>query len=293
MNPFELRGPEFIFFYVVLSTIVLLVTWLIRKTLDGRINPALQSPQTLVSDPYVIAHLRRGPSETLRVAAASLLDRRLLEIESRGNVKTAAHVRPEHARKHLERAILDFYATGGPLTKLSQLKGATAEYDRQLQNLRLLPDAETRGRRWMLFLFMALILGGTGAAKIAVGVSRDKPVLYLILLMLAVLVLLFFVAHSWRTSHGDSFLRSVQRLFSGLRARADSISPGGATADLALLAAAFGVASLPIHVAPFKNQFYPAAAAGSSSSCGSSSSSCSGSSCGGGCGGGGCGGCGS
>lgn len=45
---------------------MLVSVWL-RSRFDGDANPALQSPATLVSDPYLIAHLRGAHEETLRV----------------------------------------------------------------------------------------------------------------------------------------------------------------------------------------------------------------------------------
>lgn len=296
MNPFEFRGPEFLFFYVVLSAIVLILTSLLRKMLDGGESPALQSPQSLVSDPYLIAHLRGGPAETLRVAAMSLIDRGLLTVDSSSMLKTAPNVMPEHARRMIERAILGLYKTGGKPSDLSALEYATDEFEERLKSLRLLPDGALRSKRWLLFLLMVSVLDGVAAMKIMIGLWRGRPVGFLVILALLNLVLLWKIAQPRLTAQGASFLSSVRRLFAGLKDRAASIRSGGATADLALLAAVFGMTDVPEAVFPYKTALVPPPSSSSNwsstSSCGSScgSSSCGG---GGGCGGGGCGGCGS
>lgn len=291
MNPFEWRGPEFLFFYIVLSAIVLILMWLLMKLLDGGENPALQSPQSLVSDPYLLAHLRGGADETLRVAAMSLIDRGLLTVESDGTLKTSPNVKPEHARRAIERAILGLYTVAGEASSLSSLKYATEDVETRLQSLGLMPDAAGRARRWLLFLVMFGILEGVAVTKIMIGLSRGRPVGFLFILALLNVLFLWGIKGRHRTTHGDHFLANVKRLFAGLKDRADSIRRGGATADLALLAAVFGITSVPVNVFPYRAQLMPPPpSTDSSSSWSCSSSSCGG---GGGCGGGGCGGCGS
>lgn len=291
MNPFELRGPEFLFFYVVLSSVVMYVTWLLRRRLDGAANPALQSPAALVSDPYLIAHLRGGADETLRVALLSLVDRGLIVAASNA-FETAENVRPEHGRRNIERELLRAFRTGGNAKTLRGLHHATNEYEETLRRLRLLPDEEIRYGRMLLYAIALAIIGGTAVVKLTIGLSRGRPVSFLIVFAFFALAILHRVVWARRTRHGDAFVWSVQRLFQGLRDRAATIQRGGGTADLALLAAAYGAMAVPRELFPLRDQLYPVPVNSSSSS--SSSSSCGGSGCGGGgCGGGGCGGCGS
>jgi uncharacterized protein (TIGR04222 family) len=292
MNPFEFRGPEFLFFYAVLTVIVMIVSVTLRKMFDGEASAALQSPSTLVSDPYLIAHLRGSHEETLRVALMSLVDRGLI-VDRDGMLTTRDNVKPEHGRRELEREVLRAYTGGADVKTLLKLKKATREYDEQLQRLGLIPDAAVRGRRTLLYVVMMGLLGGMAATKIFIGLTRGRPVGFLVILGVVSLLMLHGLIWRWRTVHGDRFLASVQGLFRGLRDRADSIKRGGGTADLALLAAAFGVMAVPTTAFPYRNLLYPAPVESSSSS--SDTSSCGSSSCGGGggCGGGGCGGCGS
>ena len=141
--------------------------------------------------------------------------------------------------------------------------------------------------------------------KVAVGLSRNRPVSFLVISTLVFVVLTLIVTRGRLTARGDRLLGDLMSLFGALRERASELRPYTSTSELALLLAVFGLDAVPTMAFPFARAFKPAPTAasscgstsssswGSTSSCGSSSS---GSSCGGGgssCGGGGgCGGCG-
>jgi len=75
MFPFTLTGSEFLIFYALLCAAVIagLVVWRRSKEAgeDARVN---------LSDPYLIACLRGGSQEAVRVAVVSLVDRGLLRL---------------------------------------------------------------------------------------------------------------------------------------------------------------------------------------------------------------------
>jgi uncharacterized protein (TIGR04222 family) len=286
MNIFDLRGPEFLFVYSVISVVVLFMTALLRRAMDGS-AVMLQSPQQLVSDPYLIAQLRGGSIETMRVVAMSLFDRGLLEYHD-GGLRTKPGVEPEHARRPIERDVLRVFMNGGNAATLEGIKGATEPYEQQLKALRLLPDEPLRTRRFVLATAMLVIVGGIGVTKIFIGLTRGRPVLFLIILTIVSMLFVLSAAMPRHTKHGAALLADMRRLFAGLQSRAKTIKTGGATSELALLAAVFGVSFVPIEVFPLRRLLMPQASSSSSSSssCGSSSS------CSSSCGGGGCGGCG-
>lgn len=290
MNPFELRGPEFLLFYVVFTVVALFVTRMLRRMLDGGDDAPPPETSSLVSDPYAIAQLRGGAPETLRVALMSLVDRGLITHDSR-TFRTASGVEPGHVRRTVERALVELFLPGGTAASLDSVKGVCDEIEARLERLRLLPDAMQRMRRFALMTVMIVIVDGVAGIKIAIGISRGRPVLFLIILSAIALLLVLAVGGPRRTAQGDDFLNSVRRLFAGLRQRKASLQRGGATADLALLAAVFGVTEVPASVFPSGSLFVRTeSSSASSGGCGSSSSSSCGG--GGGCGGGGCGGCG-
>lgn len=294
MNIFDLRGPDFLFVYAVLTAVAVFVTALLRRVVDGAGVP-LESPQRLVSDPYLIAQLRGGSVETLRVAAMSLIDRDLIEHRD-GTMKTKKGVEPRHARRPIERDVLRVLTDGSDADALKKLEPSCEPYEERLRALKLIPDDAIQTRRTILFAVMYVLLGGVAATKIFIGLNRGKPVLFLVVFAVVSAIVLYKVATPRRTRHGDNLLADIQRLFVGLKTRANILQRGGATAELALLAAVFGMAAVPPTLFTYGSFLFPeprpTSSSLSSSGCGSSSSSCGGSSCSSGCGGGGCGGCG-
>jgi uncharacterized protein (TIGR04222 family) len=286
MSVFELRGPEFLVFYAVLSAAVLALTAALRRFVDG--SGVAQSPSSLVSDPYLVAQLRGGAPETLRVALLSLVDRDLIE-ESGGTFRTRDGVQAAHGHRPIERELLTHYRNGGDGPSVLSLVKHCEPFEERLRSLQLIPDASIRARRLLVFVPMLLILGGVAAKKVSIGLSRGRPVTFLLILGVISVGLLYKVAMPRRTRAGENLLADIRRLFGGLKERAATIRRGGSTSELALLAAVFGLTAVPLTVFPQRALLYPQASS-SSSGCGSSSSC--GSSCGGGCGGG-CGGCGS
>ena len=78
MTPFDLRGPEFLVFYVLLAAGLL---WLCsarrtnREDAGGAALPRLE-------DPYLIAYLRGGREAAIETALVSLVDRKFITVEN-------------------------------------------------------------------------------------------------------------------------------------------------------------------------------------------------------------------
>lgn len=290
MNPFDLRGPQFLGFYFSLSVITIILFWLVRRMRERTNAGYGGSPMT---DPYLIAFLRGDKNELLRVAMISLIDRGLMLVD-RDAVQTTTIGRESLARKRIERELLEFCVARREPKEIFEAKAfelSVAEYELELSRMRLLPDDAQKEARWKLYVFGVAILAFFAITKIVVALSRGRPnvVLLIVLLVFAVLMLAAVVFQR-RTSKGDAFIAEVRNLFQSLKLRAPQIRSGGATTELAMLTAVWGVAVLPKETFPWVRNLFPRvdAASTSGSSCGSSC----GSGCGGGCGGGGCGGCG-
>lgn len=309
MNPFDLRGPEFLLFYFVFTCVVILVLILLRR-FDERPN-ALKPP---LDDPYLVAFLRGGEDEALRVTTLSLIDRGLLKLKSSGasifsseaenRLELADPQAIEAAKRPIEKSVLESFKTPQPIgTTLQSLVGCQAcvDYATNLESLGLLPALDTRAARNRRFWVAIVILLGVAVLKILIALSRGRTnILFLIILSALAAYVTSRLSNPFRTARGEKFLQDVRSLFSTLRLRADSLRPGGATTDLVWLASAFGLAEIspilfPQVSALIKRQPQRAGHGDGGffhSSCGSSS--CGGGGCGGGgCGGGGCGGCGS
>jgi uncharacterized protein (TIGR04222 family) len=287
MNPFDLSGPSFLVFYLVVAVFVVVA---VKLAIDEAERGA---PRALpLSDPYHIAWLRGGTPEAARIAVLSLTDRGLLAVsgDKLVNVSSAQSL----VREPIEQAILARCAQSGtPATAMLDdpaVERACAPYRARLERLQLMPDAAMRTARYRWFAVAAAILLGVALSKIVIAFGRGRyNVGFLVILTAITLWVMWLLVRRPRTALGARMLKDLRRLFSALRQRAATIRPGAMTSDAMLLAAVFGISALP--ATGFANllRVYKKAA----SSGGGCGSSC-GSGCGGGGGGGGgCGGCGS
>jgi uncharacterized protein (TIGR04222 family) len=306
MNPFDLTGPEFLLFYVFFSVFVIALLIILRRILESGAAPRVD-----LADPYLIAYLREGREEAIRVAMIALVDRGLLE--SNGTrLKRVKGKSPMLVRRLLEQVILEKFvkeAEAKEAFTYAPVVSAAEKYEDELQNTQLLPDQATKWRRQFLLLVAVLALAVVAWSKVYLALMRGRTnVTFLIILSVIAIIIAISVSRPRLTARGSAMLKDLQNLYGDLRARAPSISPGGSTIEAAMLAAVFGAAILPASNFAFTRQLFPqlqtssgtwaSSSSGSScsgSSCSSSSSCSSGSSCGSSCGGGGggCGGCGS
>lgn len=299
MNPFNFYGPQFLLFYSVLTVVVLLVVWRLRSRKELDDTPYSDTPW---NDPYRIAFLRGGKNELLRVAVVSLVDRGLLSVNlgPKDGVQTTDVGLQTLARKRIERDLLQYCQVKREPKELfsaSEFDVAKIEYEDELTRMRLMPDRQMLKGRGALFLPAAAVLLFFSLTKVVVALMRGRTnLVFLGLLTFVSLLFLVRVAFPRLTTRGEVLLDNVRNLFESLKVRAPQIRPGGASTELVMLAAVFGVGALPVqnflwtrHL--FERASKPSKKSGSGSSCGSScGSSDGGGDGGGGCGGGGCGG---
>lgn len=300
MNPFDLRGPEFLVFYFILSTVVIVALVLFR-----RVSESASAPKIDLGDPYLIAYLRGGENEALCVALVSLIDRGLL-IADGTHIERAPNAGPHSVRRPVEKAMMETYSRLSDVTAIfnnPSLKSACAQYEETLKQNRLLADESVTQARLGRFTVGLVILGVVAGLKIFIALERGRTnITFLVFFAIMAIVIAGKVSFPRLTASGKALLADVRNLYSGLKDRASFIRPGGATIEPMMLAAAFGVGALAGEGFAYTKKLFPRARRSSSgyfdssssgSSCSSSCGSSSGSSCGGGCGGGGCGGCGS
>ena len=299
MNPFDLPGPQFLALYAMLGILAVWAVYHLKQKAE-----AGEPGRLPVSDPYLIAYLRGGASEAVRLGVAVLVDRQLLAIGAGDTVSVREGVSPMHGSNDLERAILEQSTTPtDPLDLVSSERLqeiARRSYEPTLMHMKLLADADVRARRALEAGVAAVVLVVVAGIKVAVGLARNRPVLFLVILAFAFCAVTLVLTRGVRTVRGDRILGDLRTLFDALRQRANELRPYTSTSELALLVAVFGLNAVPVMAFPFGRAFArpsTASSCGSTYSCGSSSSSSGGgcggggSSCGGG--GGGCGGCGS
>jgi uncharacterized protein (TIGR04222 family) len=298
VNPFDWRGPEFLVFYLILSVFVIVALELVRRALESAAPPKMD-----LADPYLVAYLRGGESEVLRVAVISLIDRGLL-IANGNTITRASTATPNSARKAIDQALLQRFATPGDADSIfddSSLRFHCAQYEASLKRDGLLPDDSVQTARAFRFFVAVFILVLVGGLKLVIAFQRGRTnVGFLIILIIIATIVAAKVAFPRLTASGRAMLDDIKNIYADLKSRAQFIRPGGATIEAAMLAAAFGIGSLEGADFAYTRSLFPRAAAAKkssswttscASSCGSSGASSCGSSCGGGCGGG-CGGCG-
>ena len=291
LNPFDLSGPDFLIFYGLLGILVLGGLFV-----AGWLSESGTVPRLDYSDPFLLAYLRGGEREVVRVAAVSLADRGLLKV-SNDKLSVANEAALNLVRRPVERSILQRLSIATDFATLfdsATVRAACKEYKDKLQQLHLLPDDKLSGARMNRLLIALVLLIGVALIKIIVATMRGRQNIWFLILMAAVLSYIAVRIHNpFRTTLGDALLTDLRTLFAPLKNRASMINPGGATGEAALLMAVFGLTALPMSRFPIisqfreKNRSYGGSCG--ATGCGSTSSSCSGGSCGGG---GGCGGCG-
>ena len=299
MNPFDLPGPQFLVFYVIFAGLVIagMVFW--RKRAESS-----QTPKIDLSDPYLIAYLRAGEREVLRVATIALVEKGLLIQEGR-QIKRAEHASPNSVQRPIEKVLLKKYTRSGEVSWIFEDEGlskACESYARTLRTARLLPDDWVNQARLIRLVVVCFLLTGVGFTKILLAIEAGRTnVGFLVLLIIVAMVIAARISFPRLTESGKIMLEDVRSLYHGLRTRALTADPGTAGVEPMMLAAVFGVGALAGPMFAFADVLFPRRNRGNSNSCGSgdggcgsscSSSSCSsGSSCGSSCGGG-CGGCG-
>ncbi|HEY9733093.1 MAG TPA: TIGR04222 domain-containing membrane protein [Drouetiella sp.] len=291
MNEFDLMGPQFLSMYAPLTVSTIFGAIILLYTLK---NKGGEHKETELSA-YDTAYLSGGDKRVVDAAVAKLLVSKVFtasiappSIKATGELPSDADPIErsvlQAVKNHSISNVSDIYRY---LTSIS-----SAIRPKLIDAGLILNDARTAAIRTCCTLMILSPVLFLGIPKLFLGLSRNKPVALLALLVLVGLGAAgwFFCQRCIRTARGDAaldFLRFENRTLE----YSVRYGSGNSSHELAMATGLYGTAILltsPLF-APMKNVFRTPVS--SSSGC-SSGSSC-GSSCGGGgCGGGGCGGCG-
>lgn len=186
-NPLNWQGPEFLVLFFLLMVAAVFATALLRfwmsRVDDGRRGLSLSEP-----DVWSIAYLSGGPQRVLDAAVAQLHEQ--------------GHIRWDESGKHTEptdrgepddpllRTVLAACRQRNMSRLLQVVKSAHLDAIlRQLQQRGWWFSAEQALRVAQISALPFALLAGFGLLKIGIGLSRDKPVLFLVLLTLLCLVI--------------------------------------------------------------------------------------------------------
>lgn len=290
MNPFDLRGPDFLILFGVLSALTVVLAAVLRWSLRG---PDGDGPIE-VSDlsPYHIAYLAGGARLPIHAAVAALVKEDAIHVSKSKHTLSRKDQVPEQAHP-LERAVHAHVACSGEMT-LSELgridSKSLTRLHQELEEQGLLVAPAEAGLARVLPTLLVLAVTLLGMIKVAVGVARDRPVLFLVLGCVATAVVAFagFARPVLRSRRGDRLLARLRAEHAPLASTAHARAEALAASDVTLAVGLFGIGILATGpYADLRAARKASDTAGWSSHCGSG---CGGGGGGGGCGGGGCGG---
>jgi uncharacterized protein (TIGR04222 family) len=281
MNPLDFTGPDFLLFYAFYGAIVCVALHWLRH-----LTEPFEPRRAVPTDPETVAYLRGGPTEAIRVAILTLLERGVLSVEG-NRIEVSNRVKLSHQASALERAVFEHYkgnGSGSSLVKPESLVDAAAAYaEPRLQVAGLLPDRAVHATRKRRLTFALAALLGLAALKVAVALSRGHTNVELLIEFAAGFsVFAFALTCRTLTPAGERALKYLTRTFRSTRARVRT-GRHAAVEDVAMVAAVFGFTALA--GLPHARVHDLCAKQGGNSCAGG---------CGGGCGDGcgGCGGCG-
>jgi uncharacterized protein (TIGR04222 family) len=204
-NPLDWTAGPFLTLYLVLMVVVVVVNALWRRQLRGPADGS--GTQGLTADE--IAYLAGGPTRVLDATVAGLFDSGHLDWDP---AAMRLRVLRCDGLSALPALIVGAVATDGAPDSLQRRLATALEAPRRtlVQRQLWLDDAARSRAAWHLGLLPGL-LTLFGFAKIAVGIVRDKPVLFITFLTLAMAV---YTVVQWssaptRTRRGDLVLRAL------------------------------------------------------------------------------------
>ncbi len=291
------HGPAFLIFYAVAFVTAVLIS--LARSASIRKRFEVSAPINELSDPYDAAYLAGGPPRVIQLAVARLLKLGLVELKSSwtgGRLIATGAPAPSGGLRSIEVSILTRALgekKGLVLTEIGQaLSAKFSAIEARLASAGLRPtskEIQGQGSKVVLPMFLVMALG---AVKLVIGLSRDKPVGFLVISLFVSLIILLIIGS--RHSRLTGLLTPAgHRTLEHLRTRQTLDSDPGLEAwsmGVALMGpmAMTGLLQHQDIIAQLKGLQQNSSGGGG---CGTSSG-CGGSGCGSGCGGGGCGGCG-
>ncbi len=218
-NVFDWHGGPFLIFFWILSALGLAYgIW--RKEADRL--PVDTAFPTEPLDAYHVARLRDAKNDKAKdgatdVALAVLYRKGALEVTPAGTLRATGH---NVSLSSFESAVLAQLNAAALVPGEESvrslrllLRSEIARFDQKLRDLGLLMSRETQQKidNWPLGITFGLLL--IGAIKIAVGLSRGRPVGFLFL-SCAILIgfLVYFLSQSSRRSkRGDAYLSHLKQ----------------------------------------------------------------------------------
>jgi len=289
-NVFDLRGPEFLEFYFCLSIGAFVLAAILRSIIRAPGGLPATIPQLLPSDVAVLSGSDRGLANAV---LAGLVFAKAIEAKPKTR-RVHRLETPLGNPDPIEAAVLQNCTTNG--ARLSEIresvKSSAQQIRSRLQETELIPQDGRRALTALIPLGIVALLLLVGIIKINVGISRGRPVAFLVIFCVVnfIIGMIAFARPAPRTRRGSAVLRAIRQQQSALESSWKTVGASLQRSDVVLAFALFGPAMMSSLDPELKNLFLLLQPPSSGGADGGGGSSCGG---GGGCGGGGCGGCGS
>lgn len=274
MGPFDWTGGPFLLLYITLLFIVILLGIIIpaRMRPEGRRLP--------VTDPEQLAYLSGGSTRLADTVTARLLAAKSLAVGDKGRFDILSR----NAATAAETGVLALTAPldWGRIERAVRPQASRIQTDLERAGLMLDRGERANLRYWALLPYAMLLM--FGATKLAIGEARDRPVGFLIALLIVTAILAVI-----RAATIARLTRAGTDAIANARKGADRIRRAPLPAETGIAVALFGTAVL---AGSEFDAFHKMRAASGDAGSGGGDSGSSGDGGGDG-GGGGCGGCGS
>lgn len=243
-SPFDLNGTDFLKLYWGLAGFAVVAGMLIRRyfSADER-APADDSEPT----PYEVACLAGPPERAVHAAIAQLCQDGFVSVDASNGDVTFVAPGEVAGRPPIEQAVLRAVAGNSKVTiKTVEAACAPALADLQAalraKGLLLRPDNARLG--WMIPSILFAVVQIFALIRFFVGLSRGKPVLFLVFswLFVGFIGATLFTKKLYRTKRGDRLLAAMKVQYEALKKQAE------ATGETGGLSPVFGSLALPLAI---------------------------------------------
>jgi len=237
-NPINFTGSEFLTFYIFLGVMgIALAAWL-RFSLCLVSANTKQQPDL---NTYEIAFLAGGNHRLIMAAITSLVKQGYVEVLKEGKLVVTGKI--DAIADPVEKAVAqDILATDGAIEQVFQKSTGMKDSIRsRLEQLGLFPSDAQALKAHIYPSLIVVILLGIGLCKMAVGISRDKPVGLLLICIFGLLVLgagFFVKPQRQRSRYGEIIFNDLTNRLQHLKTANSSDS------ELVLAVALFGATVL-------------------------------------------------
>ncbi len=206
----HISGTDFLVFYGISLFAVLGATFILKKLWDNSLTYGIKS--VIGFDPYQVAYLRGGAKEVIGVGLVGLINKEGLEkqdekLAANFSVRTDGIEAILQGNLHQPRSARQIYQDNHILDRAERL---CQSYEYELLREKLIFSDHTRKVFKTLRYFYFASFLGVGSFRVFMGFMNEKPVLYLVGLMVLAAISIWFVTKIPRlTQRGECYLQDL------------------------------------------------------------------------------------